>query len=277
MLAAIEESNARGYQGKLVLHAKNEKLFEFYKKLGGKLKENNKFIFNEKVTKALSSWAETGADLRDPIIRKLIKQGRGPIKGGSGAFDRPPRPRYTGPKEGFSNTSLEYDKRLRAMQEIDTTGLDLDEMGRLVNERAARMGPSDPFGDIDYAPTLDEILKDPTKIDFSNPYMYVIDKGGNIRVSTRAAMRQQGIPDHHSFLVKGENVYGAGNIRFRNRNGRLVVEVDAESGHYSRGRRADTSQFGGKFQDYLEYLLKEKGLEVQQWGLGFSPKRSIRR
>jgi RHS repeat-associated protein len=74
-------------------------------------------------------------------------------------------------------------------------------------------------------------------------YAYVIDAEGNIRVG-------HGV--HHSYLVKGENVYGAGDM-YIDRNGN-ILRIDDWSGHYLPD--------GAQFKELMKNLLDNLGVKV---------------
>ena len=78
------------------------------------------------------------------------------------------------------------------------------------------------------------------------PHLYVIDGEGNIRV---------GQIGHHSLLVEGGNVYGAGEIFFTRK--KQIVRIDDQTGnYYALAYQGKT--FGQQFKDYLKRLLKDR-------------------
>jgi hypothetical protein len=79
-------------------------------------------------------------------------------------------------------------------------------------------------------------------------------------------------PDGYlSFLVQGENVYGAGEMVFATRLAGTEYEyleiekITARTGHYIRpGTRAGRT-FGQQFKRYLDDLLEYQGIRRHPW------------
>jgi hypothetical protein len=78
------------------------------------------------------------------------------------------------------------------------------------------------------------------------PHLYIIDGEGNIKV---------GQIGHHSFLAKGDNVYGAGEIFFTRK--KQIVRIDDQTGNYYAPAYQGKT-FGQQFKDYLKRLLKDQ-------------------
>ncbi len=78
------------------------------------------------------------------------------------------------------------------------------------------------------------------------PRMYIIDPEGNVRV---------GQFGHHSYLLQGQNVYGAGEMFFT-REGE-IVRIDDQAGNYY-GPVYQGRTFGQQFRDYLKHLLTQR-------------------
>jgi hypothetical protein len=101
---------------------------------------------------------------------------------------------------------------------------------------------------------LDELTVDARRNQMA---LYVITNKGEIRVTlTDAGGRTyKGRTIHHSHLVNGENVYGAGEIYFDAAG--QIREINAISGHYNT-LVWDRKPFGSQFREYMQKLLTER-------------------
>ncbi len=165
---------------------------------------------------------------------------------------------YTGPQGGFRNTHVKSrDAGARAMGEYYALGGQKRSDALAFFDGLKAKYLDNPYKGKDYAPTLEDMLKS-NRLEAGQDYIYAIDLRGNIRLYLEGEL---GPYPRHSFLVKGENVYGAGHMTFeRTSTGWRVDTINASSGHYH-----DSHLFGSKFQPYLGELLQNLNLPVS-WG-----------
>ena len=90
-------------------------------------------------------------------------------------------------------------------------------------------------------------------------YKYAIDAEGSIRVG-RVIYTSLDFPqyEHHSQLVNGAQVYGAGWLEFD--EAAHLVAINAMSDHYWP---LGVELWGDQFFGYLRYLLEQLGMETQ--------------
>jgi hypothetical protein len=148
------------------------------------------------------------------------------------------RPAYLGPLEGYANR--------RTVRDV--------EMGLL----PCRLAPT----------LLEEIASGRVRVPkqfqwgaqtiLERSYKYAIDAEGNIRVG-RVIYTCPDFPqvEHHSQLVNGANVYGAGWLEFD--EAARIVAIDAMSDHYWP---LGVELWGDQFFGYLRYLLEQLGIQT---------------
>lgn len=136
------------------------------------------------------------------------------------------RPGYRGPEGGWPNLIEGDDYRspkAPTLQEMFESG-DYKDVGTVVWPRE---------GDT------------PAHFVETTKYNYVIDSEGNVRVGRAGDPRYK----HHSDLVQGENVYGAGEM-YIDPDG-TIRQIDDQSGHYKPASE--------DFFPYLKHLLGKSG------------------
>jgi hypothetical protein len=119
--------------------------------------------------------------------------------------------------------------------------------------------------EVPYAPTLKELI-DQGKLQAGVPYLYVIDLRGNIRLATVEELRRSS-GSYHSFLVKGENVFGGGMISFESHEMRMTVAtISPTTGHYFSTFPSSFGKFGAQFKSYVRRLVTEEYGLTFEWG-----------
>jgi hypothetical protein len=149
------------------------------------------------------------------------------------------RPNYLGPLDGYPNRRAVRDVELGLLPCVPAPTL-LEE----INSGRARVPKQFHWG----AQTILE-----------RSYKYAIDAEGNIRVS-RVIYALPDYPqyEHHSQLVSGAHMYGAGWLEFD--EAARIVAINAMSDHYWP---LGVECWGDQFFGYLRYLLEQLGLDTK--------------
>jgi len=149
------------------------------------------------------------------------------------------RPDYLGPLDGYPNR--------RAVRDMERGLLPCVSASTLPEEIAsgrARVSKRFQWG----AQTILE-----------RSYKYAIDAEGHIRIG-RVIYTSPDFPqyEHHSQLVNGAHVYGAGWLEFD--EAACIVAVNAMSDHYWP---LGVECWGDQFFGYLRYLLEQLGMDTK--------------
>ncbi|RLI49769.1 MAG: hypothetical protein DRP09_20430 [Candidatus Thorarchaeota archaeon] len=167
-----------------------------------------------------------------------------PADEGAANWSAGPEFEYYGPPEGYPNKLRHHDGDLSRMEPGETLDQMMARRG-FETDRGYRQPPIElMWGDSAKKQHVTQLLAEHGEL---VKYNYAIDAEGNVR------MGQGG---HHSYLVQGENVYGAGTVNFSRQGD--IVRIDAKTGHYYYESYYHGMSFGEQFKGYLRNLLVER-------------------